>query len=133
MWLVCSGAVLGSMAEKRDSPPSPRMRKRIVVVTASNDKQAAAVEVELAARRKSGAFGPDVLLFAVPDPSSARVGSGGATFNALATVQELVSASRTSGTAWYCAFTLAATRSECTRRALVAPSQLARSATGSAH
>ena len=32
-------------------------------------------------------------MFAVPDPSSARVGSGGATFNALVTVQELVSAS----------------------------------------
>lgn len=68
-------------------------RRTIVVVTASNEKQAAAVEQELAARRQSGCFGPDVLLFAVPDPSSARVGSGGATFNALITVQELVSAS----------------------------------------
>jgi len=79
------------MAEKNEKPPP--VRRKIVVVTASNDKQAAAVETELAARRKSGAFGPDVLLFAVPDPSSARVGSGGATFNALVTVQELVSAS----------------------------------------
>ena len=81
------------MAERNSFPPPPPVRRTIVVVTASNDKQAAAVETELAARRKSGAFGPDVLLFAVPDPSSARVGSGGATFNALVTVQELVSAS----------------------------------------
>ena len=70
---------------------APVIRRTIVVVTASNEKQAAAVEHELAARRSSGVFGPDVLLFAVPDPSSARVGSGGATFNALITVQELVS------------------------------------------
>ena len=73
-------------------PPS-NQRRTIIVVTASNDRQAAAVEAELAARRQSGCFGPDVLLFAVPDPSSARVGSGGATFNALMTVQELVSSS----------------------------------------
>jgi hypothetical protein len=68
----------------------------IVIITASNETQAAAVEQELAARRQSGAFQrdyPDILLYAVPDPSSARVGSGGATFNALMTVQELVSAS----------------------------------------
>ena len=71
----------------------PAKRRTIIVVTASNDKQAAAVETELAHRRRSGVYGPDVLLFAVPDPSSARVGSGGATFNALVTVQELVSAS----------------------------------------
>jgi hypothetical protein len=66
-------------------------RRTVVVVTASNEKQAAAVEQELSARRRSGVYGPDVLLFAVPDPSSARVGSGGATFNALITVQELMS------------------------------------------
>lgn len=63
------------------------------VVTASNDRQAAAVEQELAARRQAGTYGEDVIFFAVPDPSSARVGSGGATFNALLTVQELVSSS----------------------------------------
>ena len=75
-----------------ESPsPAPVVRRTIIVVTASNEKQAAAVEEELAARRQSGVFGPNVLLFAVPDPSSARVGSGGATFNALITVQELVS------------------------------------------
>jgi len=75
------------------SHPLSTKRRTIVVVTASNDRQAAAVEAELAARRQSGCFGPDVLLFAVPDPSSARVGSGGATFNALMTVQELISTS----------------------------------------
>ena len=68
-----------------DTPPT------IVVVTASNEKQAAAVEQELKFRRQSGAYGENTIFFAVPDPSSARVGSGGATFNALITVQELVS------------------------------------------
>jgi len=82
------------MAESPSSPSRPASRRTIVVVTASNEKQAAAVEAELAARRQSGVFGADVLLFAVPDPSSARVGSGGATFNALVTVQELVSSSQ---------------------------------------
>jgi hypothetical protein len=63
------------------------------VVTASNERQAAAVEQELAARRQAGTYGDNVVFFAVPDPSSARVGSGGATFNALSTVQELISSS----------------------------------------
>jgi fucokinase len=67
--------------------------RTIVVVTASNDRQAAAVEQELTARRQSGIYGDNVVFYAVPDPSSARVGSGGATFNALLTVQELVSSS----------------------------------------
>jgi len=67
--------------------------RTIVVVTASNDRQAAAVEQELAARRQAGTFGENVVYYAVPDPSSARVGSGGATFNALLTVEELVSSS----------------------------------------
>ncbi len=49
------------MAELNTPPKPKKVRRTIVVVTASNDKQAAAVEVELAARRKSGAFGPDVL------------------------------------------------------------------------
>jgi len=56
---------------------------------ASNDSQAAAVEQELAARQQAGVYGSNVRFFAVPDPSNARVGSGGATFNALITVQEL--------------------------------------------
>jgi hypothetical protein len=49
------------------------------------------VERELAARQASGAYGPNVIFFAVPDPSNARVGSGGATFNALITCEELIS------------------------------------------
>ena len=63
----------------------------IVCVTASTEAQARAVEVELTERQKSGVFGQNVLFYAVPDPSNARVGSGGATFNALLTVQELIS------------------------------------------
>ena len=65
----------------------------VVCVTCSNERQAAAVEAELEARRRAGTYGDKTLFFAVPDPSAARVGSGGATFNALLTVQELVSSS----------------------------------------
>ena len=64
--------------------------KTVIVVTASTERQAQAVESELAARQQAGRFPPNVLCFAVPDPSNARVGSGGATFNALLTCQELL-------------------------------------------
>lgn len=61
-------------------------------MTCSTERQAEAVESELHARAAAGAFDDSpTLLFACPDPSSARVGSGGATFNALITVEELVS------------------------------------------
>ena len=67
--------------------------ERVVVVTCSTERQAEAVESELQARADAGAFDDmPTLLYACPDPSSARVGSGGATFNALITVEELVSA-----------------------------------------
>ena len=70
--------------------------RTVIVVTASNAAQAAAVEAELAARLQGGAYahvgggGGGVRLFVVPDPSDARVGSGGATLNALLTVSELL-------------------------------------------
>ena len=63
----------------------------VICVTASNEAQARAVEAELNARRDAGLYGPDILTFAVPDPSNARVGSGGATLNALVTLGELLS------------------------------------------
>ena len=81
------------MAEDWSGPKKDESPPTIVVVTASNGKQAAAVEQELAARRAAGTYGENTIFFAVPDPSAARVGSGGATFNALITVQELVSSS----------------------------------------
>jgi fucokinase len=64
--------------------------RTVIIVTASTDLQARAVEAELNARQQAGRFPPNVLCFAVPDPSNARVGSGGATFNALLTCQELL-------------------------------------------
>ena len=64
-----------------------------IVVTASTEAQCRAVTRELEARKAAGVFGAsDVLVLAVPDPSNARVGSGGATFNALIVVEELLSA-----------------------------------------
>ena len=71
---------------------SDRNFRTVIVVTASTELQARAVESELAARQQAGRFPPNVLCFAVPDPSNARVGSGGATFNALLTCQELLAA-----------------------------------------
>lgn len=54
--------------------------------------QAVAVEHELEARTRSpGSIWSSIPCFVVPDPSNARVGSGGATFNALITVQDLMS------------------------------------------
>ncbi len=65
--------------------------RRVVIVTCSTERQSQAVEGELRARASAGCFDDTpTLLFACPDPSSARVGSGGATFNALITAQELV-------------------------------------------
>lgn len=65
----------------------------VLVVTASTLRQAAAIEKELQSRKDFGAIPAEWLVFTVPDPSSARVGSGGATLNALATVEDLLSTS----------------------------------------
>jgi fucokinase len=65
-------------------------RHNVIVVTASTEKQARAVESELAARKRAGAYGDDTTLFAVPDPQNARVGSGGATLHALLVVADLM-------------------------------------------
>ena len=62
----------------------------IIIVTASTEKQARAVESELQARQAAGEYGPNVRYFAGPDPENARVGSGGATLHALLTVSELI-------------------------------------------
>lgn len=78
-------------ASPADSEASDEDRHVVLVVTASNLRQAAALEDELLARRNRGAIPPDWRMFAVPDPSSQRVGSGGATLNALATLADLLS------------------------------------------
>lgn len=64
----------------------------VVVVTASTGKQAAAIERELAWRVDWGVLPQGTLVYAVADPEGARVGSGGATLNALVTVADLLSA-----------------------------------------
>ena len=59
---------------------------------ALTQSQAAAVEREIQARTVvKGSVWHNVTCFVVPDPSNARVGSGGATFNALITVEDLLS------------------------------------------
>lgn len=59
-----------------------------IIVTAAGYKQAAAYQLELEARQKNGLITPNTFVLAVPDPSSARVGSGGATFNAIVAATE---------------------------------------------
>jgi fucokinase len=66
------------------------MAPLVIIVTASTEKQARAVDAELAARKAAGEYDPDVRLFAVADPENARVGSGGATLHAILTVSELM-------------------------------------------
>ncbi len=63
-----------------------------IAVTAANPAQARAYQHELNLRQKRGMISADTLLLAVPDPSSMRVGSGGATLNALVAVAEHLSA-----------------------------------------
>ena len=57
-----------------------------IVLTASNASQARGYRRELARRRASGAFAPEVKLLVVPDPGGRRVGSLGATVNVLAKI-----------------------------------------------
>ncbi|MDX9755056.1 MAG: L-fucokinase [bacterium] len=63
-----------------------------IVVTAANALQAQAYQHELETLQRQGIISDQTLLLAVPDPSSERVGSGGATLNALLTVTEYLSA-----------------------------------------
>jgi hypothetical protein len=53
-----------------------------IIVTATDVHQSAAFLEELRQRQRGGVF-PDALIIAVPDPVGARIGSGGATLNAL--------------------------------------------------
>ncbi|MEW6236892.1 MAG: L-fucokinase [Candidatus Omnitrophota bacterium] len=63
-----------------------------IAVTAASAEQARAYRQELLLRQKRGVIPEETILLAVPDPSSARVGSGGATLNALVAVAEYLSA-----------------------------------------
>jgi len=55
----------------------------IVVLTASNESQAAIYEEEIRVRKQGGFLPQDTEYVVVPDPEGKRVGSGGATFNVL--------------------------------------------------
>ena len=75
----------GGQRQRNDRPPF------VVIVTASTRRQADAIADELRWRVQQRMLPPDTLVFAVPDPENARVGSGGATLNALLTVADLMS------------------------------------------
>lgn len=55
----------------------------VVIITASSERQAALYRDEIQRRRLSGILPEDTQFLVVPDPGDRRVGSGGATINAL--------------------------------------------------
>lgn len=60
----------------------------VIAITAATLKQAEAYQHELEYRKKTGQIDKETIVLAIPDPSSIRVGSGGATLNALLTIAE---------------------------------------------
>ncbi|MCX7824408.1 MAG: hypothetical protein N2689_02505, partial [Verrucomicrobiae bacterium] len=82
-----------AQAVQRNRALYDRMRKGhlsgapdYLVLTAANARQAAAYRAELAARTRRGFFPKDLRTLVVPDPNGRRVGTGGATLNALRAV-----------------------------------------------
>lgn len=63
-----------------------------IVLTAANPVQAQVFRQELLLRQRRGLIPNETLCLSVPDPASVRVGSGGATLNALVAVSEYLSA-----------------------------------------
>ncbi len=59
-----------------------------VVLTASNDKQARAFEMQLAERKDAGILPPRTHFVVVPDRNNERIGSGGATLSVLKKIAE---------------------------------------------
>ena len=59
-----------------------------IVITSASPVQAQAYTLELELRRRLGLIPDSTLIVAVPDPAGYRVGSGGATLNALAVVSQ---------------------------------------------
>ena len=55
----------------------------VVLVTASSERQAALYRDEIERRRQTGMLPEEAQFLVVPDPDDRRVGSGGATINAL--------------------------------------------------
>ncbi len=62
----------------------------VCVLTAANERQARAYELQLQERRELGALSPATQWIVVPDPDGARIGSGGATLNVLLRVIRLL-------------------------------------------
>lgn len=63
----------------------------LFIITASNDEQAEAYRLQLEQRRNSGYLPVDTEFLVIPDPEGKRVGSGGATLNALLKAYNLYS------------------------------------------
>jgi fucokinase len=55
----------------------------VIVLTAASERQARLYEMQVEAARRRGLIGPSTRTLVVPDPQGRRIGSGGATLNAL--------------------------------------------------
>ena len=67
---------------------SKRIPFDAIAITSASPIQAQAYTLELELRRRLGLISEETLIVAVPDPAGLRVGSGGATLNALAVVSQ---------------------------------------------
>ena len=72
-------AYVGSITGGASAPPW----WTAVIVTASSNRQAERYEAEIERRRGAGTIPPGVLFLVVPDLDDVRIGSGGATLNAI--------------------------------------------------
>ena len=77
--------------------PLSLSRPCAIAITAANTRQAVAIQRELDLRQARGQIPSDALVLAVQDPSDARIGSGGATLNAVMAVAAAVSSAKGSG------------------------------------
>lgn len=71
-----------------------------VIITASSERQAERYRAEIRRRRESGRLPGSVGYLVVPDPDGVRIGSGGATLNALRALYEAGRGGETSEQAW---------------------------------
>jgi len=78
-WLAHGWALLDLSVETPERVPA----WDAIVLTAASEEQARLYEMQLDAARHRGRIAPSTLAIVAPDPGGARIGSGGATLNAI--------------------------------------------------
>ncbi|MHC4247906.1 MAG: fucose pyrophosphorylase domain-containing protein [Planctomycetota bacterium] len=81
-WLAHGWALLDLSVETPERVPG----WDAVVLTAASEEQARLYELQLDAARRRGRIAPGTLAIVAPDPGGRRIGSGGATLNAIRTL-----------------------------------------------